>query len=97
MRLLRGGLRRDLVITESLAASMTGPELAWICKAHHPGKPIGGYAEMEGVAPDLPRLTSCFEAWISHQVSQPCAERTARIANSLDECLAALASRAAAA
>ena len=48
MRLLRGGLRRDLVITESLAAGMTGPELAWICKAHHPGKPIGGMPRWRG-------------------------------------------------
>ncbi len=61
MRLLRGGLRRDLVITESLAAGMTGPELAWICKAHHPGS-RSGYAEMEGGRPYLPRLTKLFRS-----------------------------------
>jgi CheY-like chemotaxis protein len=63
LRLLRGGLELDLVVTDHLMPGMTGTELAHIIRSERPGVKIlivSGYAEAEGIAPNLPRLTKPF-------------------------------------
>ncbi len=53
----------DLVVTDHLMPGMTGADLAREVQARHPGTPIliiSGYAESEGIAPHLPRLTKPF-------------------------------------
>ena len=60
---LRDGLRPDLLITDHLMAGMNGADLARLVRSEHKGVKvliISGYAEAEGVAPDLPRLTKPF-------------------------------------
>jgi CheY-like chemotaxis protein len=56
---------------------MNGADLAREARSLHPGLPVlvvSGYAEVEGIAPDLPRLTKPF--------------RNADLATSLTELLA---------
>ena len=63
LKLLEGGLRADLLLTDHLMPGMTGTELARVARERMPGVPvllISGFAEAEGVAPDLPRLTKPF-------------------------------------
>ena len=53
----------DLVVTDHLMPGMTGTELARALRETRPELTIllvSGYAEVEGVAPDLPRLTKPF-------------------------------------
>jgi PAS domain S-box-containing protein len=53
----------DVLITDHLMPGMTGAELAHRIRKQHPRTPIlivSGYAEVEGVAPHLPRLTKPF-------------------------------------
>ncbi len=63
LRLLKGGLAPDLLVTDHLTPGMTGIELAREVRTMRQGMPIlivSGYAEMEGIAPDLLRLTKPF-------------------------------------
>jgi len=63
MELVRGRSRLDLVVTDHLMPGMTGAELARAVQTLRPGVPIlliSGYAESEGIAPDLPRLMKPF-------------------------------------
>ena len=53
----------DLVVTDHLMPGMSGTDLARAVRARRPDLPVlivSGYAEMDGVAPDLPRLTKPF-------------------------------------
>ncbi|MBA3578037.1 MAG: PAS domain S-box protein, partial [Sphingomonas sp.] len=53
----------DLLLTDHLMPGMSGVELAREAQARIPALPIliiSGYAEVEGLAPDLPRLTKPF-------------------------------------
>jgi PAS domain S-box-containing protein len=55
----------DLLVTDHLMPGMTGTDLARRILTDRPDLPvlvISGYAESEGVAPDLPRLTKPFRA-----------------------------------
>jgi PAS domain S-box-containing protein len=55
--------RIDLVVTDHLMPGMTGAEFAREVQAKRPGLPIliiSGFAELEDLAPDLPRLTKPF-------------------------------------
>lgn len=55
--------RVDLVVTDHLMPGMTGAEFAREVQAKRPGLPIliiSGFAELEDLAPDLPRLTKPF-------------------------------------
>jgi CheY-like chemotaxis protein len=63
LNLMHRGLRPDLVVTDHLMPGMDGTDLARTIQAEHAGVPIliiSGYAESEGIAPDLPRLTKPF-------------------------------------
>jgi PAS domain S-box-containing protein len=55
--------RFDLVVTDHLMPGMTGTALARLLRERRPELPVllvSGYAGVEGVAPDLPRLTKPF-------------------------------------
>ncbi|HET9395528.1 MAG TPA: ATP-binding protein, partial [Nitrospiraceae bacterium] len=53
----------DLVVTDHLMPGMSGTEFARLVRQRHPGLPvmiISGYADVEGIAPELPRLSKPF-------------------------------------
>jgi CheY-like chemotaxis protein len=53
----------DLVITDHLMPGLTGTDLALILAGERPGLPVlivSGYAELDGLPADLPRLTKPF-------------------------------------
>ncbi len=55
--------RFDLVVTDHLMPGRTGVWLARAIEDRHPGLPVlivSGYADIDGLAPDLPRLTKPF-------------------------------------
>ena len=57
--------RIDLLVTDHLMPGMSGTELAREAQAKRPGLPvliISGFAEVEDIAPDLPRLMKPFRA-----------------------------------
>ena len=63
LRLVDDGLTPDIVVTDHLMPGMAGTDLARTLKKRRPAPKvliISGYAEDEGVAPDLPRLTKPF-------------------------------------
>jgi PAS domain S-box-containing protein len=65
LRLLQSGFNPDLVITDHLMPGMSGTDFA---RKIHEERPkakvliISGYAEMDGIAADLPRLTKPFRS-----------------------------------
>lgn len=63
LQLVREGLDPELLVTDHLMAGMTGVELARAVRTLRPGMPvlvISGYAELDGIATELPRLTKPF-------------------------------------
>ena len=63
LRLLRDGLRPDVLMTDHLMPGMNGTELAGVVQADLPGLPVlivSGYAEAEGIAAHYPRLVKPF-------------------------------------
>ena len=65
LRLIRNGVRPDLLVTDHLMPGMNGTDLARIARSERPGLQVllvSGYAEAEGIAPDLPRLTKPFRS-----------------------------------
>ena len=63
LRMVEGGTRPDVLVTDHLMPGMSGEELARELRTHRPALPVlivSGYAETEGVAKDLPRLTKPF-------------------------------------
>lgn len=63
LRMIDGGETLDLLVTDHLMPGMTGADLARAFQNKRPGKPaliVSGFAEAEGIAPDLPRLTKPF-------------------------------------
>jgi PAS domain S-box-containing protein len=65
LTLMRDGLRPDVIITDHLMPGMTGVDLARTVRERAPNLPVlivSGYAEAEGIAPDLPRLTKPFKS-----------------------------------
>jgi CheY-like chemotaxis protein len=63
LRLVEGGLQPDILVTDHLMPDKNGTELARELREHLFDLPvlvISGYAEVDGVAPDLARLTKPF-------------------------------------
>jgi CheY-like chemotaxis protein len=63
MRLFQAGEQFDLLVTDHLMPGMSGADLARAVRTANSGLPIllvSGYAENEGIAADLPRLTKPF-------------------------------------
>lgn len=63
--LVRHGLRPALLVTDHLMPGMNGTDLARSLITEHPNLQVlivSGYAESEGIAPDLPRLTKPFRS-----------------------------------
>ena len=63
MHLIDGGRPFDLLVTDHLMPGITGTDLARAVRGLRPDVPVllvSGYAESEGVAADLPRLTKPF-------------------------------------
>nr|WP_274382919.1 PAS domain S-box protein [Methylorubrum extorquens] len=63
MRIVDRGERFDLLVTDHLMPGITGTDLAGVIRGLLPDVPVllvSGYAESEGVAADLPRLTKPF-------------------------------------
>lgn len=62
---LSAGYRPTILVTDHLMPGLSGAELAQRVRDIAPGLPvliISGYAEAEGIAPDLPRLTKPFRS-----------------------------------
>ncbi len=65
LALLDGGLAPDLLVTDHLMPGKSGAQLARELKTTRPQLPVlivSGYAEEEGIDPDLPRLTKPFRS-----------------------------------
>jgi len=63
LRLIRNGAQVRLVVTDHLMPGMTGTDLAYAIREQRPDVAVlilSGYADVEGVAPNLPRLTKPF-------------------------------------
>jgi len=63
MRLVDSGESFDLLVTDHLMPGMNGTELAREIRNFRPGMPVllvSGYAEGDGIAAELPRLTKPF-------------------------------------
>jgi CheY-like chemotaxis protein len=63
MRLVGRGEPFDLLVTDHLMPGMNGTDLARAIRSTRPTVPVllvSGYAEREGIDPDLPRLTKPF-------------------------------------
>jgi CheY-like chemotaxis protein len=63
LRLIGGGLKPDILMTDHLMPGMNGTDLANVVRAELPGTPVlivSGYAEAEGIAAHYPRLVKPF-------------------------------------
>jgi PAS domain S-box-containing protein len=63
LRSLDRGLHVDVLVTDHLMPGMTGVDLARVVRDQNPRTSVlivSGFAEAEGIAPDLPRLTKPF-------------------------------------
>jgi CheY-like chemotaxis protein len=63
LRLIQGGARPDFLVTDHLMPGMTGTELARSVRSQLPRARIlliSGYSDLDGDAPDLPRLVKPF-------------------------------------
>jgi CheY-like chemotaxis protein len=63
LQLLAGGYEPEVIVTDHLMPGMSGADLAREVREAHPQAKvllISGYADVEGIAVDLPRLTKPF-------------------------------------
>jgi PAS domain S-box-containing protein len=66
LELVRGGLQPSLLVTDHLMAGMSGTQLAGHLRGQLPDigvLVISGYADVDGIAPDFPRLTKPFHQY----------------------------------
>jgi signal transduction histidine kinase len=75
LRLLDGGLSFQTLVTDHLMPGMSGTDLAREVVGRRPGTRVllvSGFAEVDGVAPDLPRLVKPFrQADLASKLSGP--------------------------
>jgi PAS domain S-box-containing protein len=65
LRLIESGTTPDLLVTDHLMPGMNGADLAREVRTKRPELPVlvvSGYAEVEGIARELPRLTKPFRS-----------------------------------
>jgi signal transduction histidine kinase len=65
LALINQGLKPDLLVSDHLMPGMSGVDLARFIQQKMPALPvliISGYADAEGIAPDIPRLTKPFRS-----------------------------------
>lgn len=65
IRLIGDGVKPQLLITDHLMTGMNGADLARLVRSELPATQVllvSGYAESEGVAPDLPRMVKPFSS-----------------------------------
>ncbi|HLM53297.1 MAG TPA: PAS domain-containing protein [Pseudoxanthomonas sp.] len=65
LKLLEAGLSPDILVTDHLMPGMSGTELIRTARSRWPGLQallVSGYADVEGVAAELPRLTKPFRS-----------------------------------
>lgn len=63
MELVQEGVSPTILITDHLMPGMNGPELAQLLSGQMPNLKVllvSGYADIEGISPELPRLTKPF-------------------------------------
>ncbi len=63
LALIESGMDIGLLVTDHLMPGMTGVDLARLIKNERPALPVlivSGFADADGIAPDLPRLTKPF-------------------------------------
>ncbi|MGK6324638.1 PAS domain-containing protein [Sphingomonas sp. DT-51] len=63
LQLIRTGFEPDVLVSDHLMPGISGVDLARAARELQPTLPVlivSGYAEVEGLAPDLPRLTKPF-------------------------------------
>ena len=63
LELLSDGMKPDILVTDHLMPGISGTDLAGAARETYPELPVlivSGYAEHEGLTPDLPRLTKPF-------------------------------------
>jgi PAS domain S-box-containing protein len=63
LRMVEEGAEFDLLVTDHLMPGMAGTDLARSLLERFPQRPaliVSGYAEVDGIAPDLPRLSKPF-------------------------------------
>jgi CheY-like chemotaxis protein len=74
LRLLLDGLQPNILVTDHLMPGITGTELARTVRKQHPAIRVllvSGFAEVDEIAADLPRLTKPFR---QHELAQSLAE-----------------------
>jgi len=65
LQMVQGGLTPDLLVTDHLMPGMTGARLVRKMKALRPSLRaliVSGYAEADGIDPDITRLTKPFRS-----------------------------------
>jgi PAS domain S-box-containing protein len=65
LRLMRNGVRPDVLVTDHLMPGMSGTDLARHARDARRDLPVlivSGYADLDGIAPDLPRLIKPFRS-----------------------------------
>lgn len=63
VEMLESGRKFDVVVTDHLMPGMNGAQLAELVRSRWPGTPVlivSGYADADGISPDIPRLTKPF-------------------------------------
>lgn len=83
LRLVEGGLRPDLIVTDHIMPTMTGTELLDALRARGVDAPalvVSGYAEVDRLPQELPRLTKPFlQSELARKLAELLASDPARL------------------